>query len=385
MSKGGGGSASTAGLEEATKAATALQKQIYEEGREDIQPWYQMGTGAVSKLSDLLGITGGSVQSRDNIYNSLKDQYTTQQTQNVGGSALYRDRNGNVIDVTGVNQLLNPTGRTAQITEFDPAQLRSIGVEQIAGMPTTNTVTDYDALNSAVDARIAQQGQTPEGFGSLLEKFDESKMKDSAGYKFRQEQGQKALERAMAAQGVTLGGGGFGDINPEAALALTDYSQGLASQEYGNEYNRYVNDQLNTFNMLMGASGSGQQATNQMAAGGQAYATNVGNLQTGLAGAQYQAAQANASKPSMFSQLLGTAAQVAPYFISSDRSIKENIEYTHMDNGHKMYNFNYIGGDKKYNGVMAQDVLKINPDAVVDIDGVLHVNYDAIGVEMREV
>ena len=307
MSKGGGGGGNTEGLEEASAAAIKLQREMYEQGRSDIQPWYQMGTGATSKLSDLLGITGGSVQSEGDIRSGLSPQYTTSTTSNAGGEQMFRTADGRILDRMGA---MSEQGLYGAPDNWETSRLLNgnAGISLYGSPETTTTTTDYDALNAAVAAQMEKQGQTPEGFGSLLEKFDETKMQDSAGYQFRQEQGQKALERSMAAQGVTMGGGGYGEINPQAAQAMTDYSQGLASQEYGNEYNRYVGDQLNTFNMLMGASGSGQQATGQMAQQGQAYATNVGNLQTGLADAQFQSAQANASQPSMFGTLVGGAA-----------------------------------------------------------------------------
>ena len=287
--KSGGGSVSTAGLEKATADATALQKQIHEEGRQDIQPWYQMGVGGVNKLSDLLGISGGSMQTREQMRAELMPEYTTQQTTQTGAPES--------------KWFVKPDGTMTQQSR-DPNTLVPYEAMQPTATPVTTDVTDYAGLNTALDERMAGQG-TPEGFGSLLERFDEQKMKDSAGYQFRQEQGNKALERQMAAQGVTLGGGGVGEINPTAYKAMQEYNQGLASQEYQNEYNRYVGDQLNTFNMLMGASGSGQKATNQMIAQGQKYGENVGHLQTGLAQAQYEAQQANASKPSMFGTLLG--------------------------------------------------------------------------------
>ena len=53
------------------------------------------------------------------------------------------------------------------------------------------------------------------------------------------------------------------------------------------------------------------------------------------------------------------------------------------ENGHNVYEFNYIGGDTKFIGVMADEVEKINPEAVVVIDGYKIVNYDEIGVEFR--
>jgi hypothetical protein len=52
------------------------------------------------------------------------------------------------------------------------------------------------------------------------------------GYAFRQAEGQKALERGAAARGKMLSG--------EQFKALSDFNSGLASQEYGNWWNRYT-------------------------------------------------------------------------------------------------------------------------------------------------
>ncbi len=206
---GGGGGFDTSAMERAAAESKALQKEIYEETREDVKPWYQTGSQGIGKLQGLLGL-GDDVDS--------------------------------------------------------------------------------------------------EGYGSLLEKFGMDKFEEDPGYAFREAQGQKALERAMAAQGVTLGGGGVGEINPQVAQAIQDYSQGLASQEYGNAYNRYNADQQNVYNRLMGASNVGQNATGIMANSGQNYATNTGNITMNLAQAQTQAAQAAAANKgggSMFGTLVG--------------------------------------------------------------------------------
>lgn len=68
----------------------------------------------------------------------------------------------------------------------------------------------------------------------------------------------------------------------------------------------------------------------------------------------------------------------------SDRSLKENIIPLGKENGHNIYEFNYRGEDKKYIGVMADEVQEINPEAVTDINGHMAVNYDMIGVIFRE-
>lgn len=68
----------------------------------------------------------------------------------------------------------------------------------------------------------------------------------------------------------------------------------------------------------------------------------------------------------------------------SDRRVKHNIVAIGDENGFPIYEFSYIGSDKRYIGVMAQDVEKVRPDAVFSINGTKAVNYDAIGVQMRE-
>jgi hypothetical protein len=67
----------------------------------------------------------------------------------------------------------------------------------------------------------------------------------------------------------------------------------------------------------------------------------------------------------------------------SDRRLKENIEPLGFENGIPVYAFSYIGEEQRYKGVMAQDVLKIKPQAVVVENGYLAVRYDLLGLEME--
>lgn len=78
------------------------------------------------------------------------------------------------------------------------------------------------------------------------------------------------------------------------------------------------------------------------------------------------------------------AATLAPLAMS-DKRMKKDIKYLHTSNdGHKVYSFKYKDGDTKYSGVMAQDVLKINPNAVALKNGMLAVYYDMIDVNMQQ-
>ena len=69
----------------------------------------------------------------------------------------------------------------------------------------------------------------------------------------------------------------------------------------------------------------------------------------------------------------------------SDVALKHDIVLLgHLDNGLGFYRFSYVGSDKAYVGVMAQDVQTIAPEAVVrGRDGYLRVFYDKLGLEFQ--
>ena len=70
----------------------------------------------------------------------------------------------------------------------------------------------------------------------------------------------------------------------------------------------------------------------------------------------------------------------------SDIKLKENIEQVGVSpQGYKIYEFNYIGGDVRFRGAMAQDVLQKNPMAVGIEDNYLTVDYRKIDVAMEVV
>ena len=73
-------------------------------------------------------------------------------------------------------------------------------------------------------------------------------------------------------------------------------------------------------------------------------------------------------------QGIGQIASIASMF--SDVRVKENIAPTGKTyRGHNVYDFNYIGDDNRYRGVMAQEVEQTRPDAVGEVNGIKYVNY----------
>ena len=87
---------------------------------------------------------------------------------------------------------------------------------------------------------------------------------------------------------------------------------------------------------------------------------------------------------------IGSAGGVGALLSSafgSDRRLKENIKKIGESiSGLGIYKFNYIGQVKQYIGAMADEVIKVIPEAVVPMsNGYLGVRYDLIDVQFKEV
>jgi len=83
--------------------------------------------------------------------------------------------------------------------------------------------------------------------------------------------------------------------------------------------------------------------------------------------------------------LIGGGSKLAGAAIGSDIRLKENINKVGTENGFNIYEFNYIGSPKRYRGVVAQEVEKIIPNAVIEFGGVKYVDYSLTGIEFKEV
>ena len=68
----------------------------------------------------------------------------------------------------------------------------------------------------------------------------------------------------------------------------------------------------------------------------------------------------------------------------SDRRLKQHVKRAGaLPNGLPLYSFQYIWGGPTFVGVMAQDVLRVRPDAVVtDADGFYRVDYEMLSTRM---
>lgn len=98
------------------------------------------------------------------------------------------------------------------------------------------------------------------------------------GYRFRLQEGLKALDRSAAARGGLLSG--------NQLRGVTQFGQNLASEEYGNAFNRYNIGFQNRLNPLQSLAGFGQTSTSQLAGAAGQLGSNLSNLAVGAGNAR---------------------------------------------------------------------------------------------------
>lgn len=246
----------------ASDRATQAEREMFDKQVELQSPFREAGLQANNQLMYLLGLspnaaTGTGGMTYEEARAKLLPQYTSQTTTT-----------GSYLD--GLK---------------DPARYAEalVGGWNMPDSQVTKDVIDEAGLDAAIRKMMAdnagqQFDKSDPAYGSLMRRFSMNDFEADPGYQFRMDEGMRGVEGGAAARGGLLSGA--------ALKAIQKYGQGLASQEYGNAYNRFTSDQTNQYNRLAGLVNTGQGATNQLtnAAGafGQSQANNIigaGNAQ----------------------------------------------------------------------------------------------------------
>jgi hypothetical protein len=249
-----------------------------------------------------------------------------------------------------------------------------------------------DAQNSPYNtAKVSEQGQA----------FYDNSFKDYLKY-------QKLAESGLSQAEKDLATGQF-------AKAQNFASQNALNQGGGNlapYINTVLNSNANDFSVNLAAKDA--EAKRQNAQLALSYLNNLGQ------GAEQfnRASNLNFEKQTMAEQALGQAKQdwyfnrdqnrmaivnaganlvgqglnfganlAGGLAQSSDIRLKENIQLERQEKGLNIYSFNYkTDKDKRYEGVMAQEVIETHPEAVIiDEDGYYKVFYSMLGIEMKQI
>lgn len=148
------------------------------------------------------------------------------------------------------------------------------------------------SLRNAMASQSGQQGNAQASLTPQSSRPDMSVFFQSPDYQFNLAEGQKAIDRSLVARGRGLSGAGVKEG--------VRYASGMASNEFGNFYNRLAN-----------IAGLGQAGVNTSASAGMNTAANIGN-------AAMNAGNARASAYTMGAQGVNNSAQggVSNYLLS---------------------------------------------------------------------
>lgn len=165
------------------------------------------------------------------------------------------------------------------------------------------------AGDTSLNQLMGQMGSN--GYFNQSYEGDEFNFQADPSYKFRQQQGFDGIQSQAAAQGGLLSGA--------TLKALNDYNSNLASQEYGNAFNRWQStdnnnyerfnaDQTNRYNRLSNLVGVGQNAAAQVGNAGAQTAQAVANNTMSGANSIAAGQVANANNWSNTANNLGSMA-----------------------------------------------------------------------------
>lgn len=330
------------------------------------------GTTGTPSGTQSQSLTGGG--SNDPFNASGLPQWTSQVNLSPESQAIFDSYMRQQQQLGGLSEsALNQVGQ-AYASPYNYDSLQPLyGADDLNAARTRTEEAIYSRLNpqfqrdeEALRTRLINQGigQGSQAYAREMENFNQ--MKNDARMQAILAGGTES-DRALA-QSLSLRQQGIGEIDKLRAQPLNEYLamsgqqqlampqfqqynyagagtpdyQGLINQQYQSQLADYNANQASSNNMMGGLFGLGGQA---------------------LGG------------------FLGSPAGSA--WLASDARLKDNIEHIGEENGFPLYAFNYKGDNKRYIGVMAQDVEQIMPDAVGQRDGYKTVNYGMIGVEMR--
>jgi hypothetical protein len=178
---------------------------------------------------------------------------------------------------------------------------------------------------------------TPFSFNPTMQQLEQT-----PGYQFTQQQGNKALDNAMAAKGLSLSGAQL--------KGLDQYNTGLASQTFQQQYqnalqnfNTNYGQAADQYNRMSGLVGLGQNAAAGVGNAGLQTASSIGNTMTSGANALAagQVGSANAwsgglsglgSSGLLYSMLRGNSTPSAPSGVYVPESSLPALQMPAMNN-----------------------------------------------------
>lgn len=257
-------------------------------------------------------IAGPLISGASSILGGLFGSKTAKGSANILSNAaleaaqLENNAASNAQNAVNLQQVLAQAGIGTAVTGAQQGVAGAVGAGQQAVSGATTQANDtlkgiYDQIAGYATPYInlgTQGAQTlsaaisPGGSLSGNFSFDPTKIAENPDYQFQLQQGLQAVQRAQAATGGLQGGA--------TLKSLTQYAQGLASNEIGQAYNQalttYQTNRQNTLANINALLSGGQYGLGTLQSAGQNYGNQAANnilsnaiygSNLGVQGAQY--------------------------------------------------------------------------------------------------
>lgn len=235
-----------------------------------------------------------------------------------------------------------------------------VDVGEIGSMLDYNVSTSTNIFGGQDIGQMGMQMMTDPGAtqqGQRLQESTQQSAFDQAGY------GGQMMAQAGAR------GGGPGAAASQQAMGMMAQAGESALGAYNQGLDKISQQGTGLIGMAQTSNLANMQAENRMKEG----------VATGTA-SQYSQNVANkaavASQNMSFTQ--GLAGQAAGAWLASDERLKDGIQFLEERDGHSWYTFGFKGHPMIYQGVIAQEVQEYLPEAVIENDGYLMVDYRSL-------
>lgn len=275
--------------------------------------------------------------------------------QNPWGSTTYSPNGSS--SFVGADGKTYTVPKFTQTTTFTPEQQAIFDASQQA---------ETNLANLAADQSKFLQGYLDKPF-EFTNQDAEKWAYDLASPRILAQQGQNetALRNRLINSGIRPGTEAWDTEMTRLTNANTDQLNQLALTGRGQAFSENLatrNQPINEITALL----SGSQVSNPASMSGPAPQTQVGGVDySGLVQQNYQN-KMNAYGAKM-GGLFGLAGSLGGAAIASDRRLKADIKLVgKLDNGLNVYSYRYKAGGATHLGLMADEVEKLHPEAVVE-------------------
>lgn len=264
-----------------------------------------------------------------------------------------------------------------------PSYASTTSTSPYATGKASNSGSSYELNDFLTNTNKAVESSMPGLYNQLLNpSLDNAttKARSDLFYKTFNEDAKKSFENNL--------------INP---LSSRNMMRSSVATDLGNKFQKDSTDAISTFNNSLIANNTAD-TSNLISTLMNLYLTGANLGQQSISNARGDAQQVNAFNQANYAQesannnamwsnisSLGGQAMSAGGSVGSaallacDERLKENIVKIGEKNGYNWYEFTYKDGyglpEGRQEGVIAQEVEKVNPDAVVMINGFRHVDY----------